>query len=235
MKTIIIDTQSIDNLYDIIPKDDVILFCPQKVSCLNDGIARHADLQYHYIPEIKTLYHVKGSLTPTLKMEEIKIVEGQTDLNAKYPGDVICNVARCDNFAIGNKKVTDPILLDLLNDAGVEFINVNQGYSACSCLIVSDQKKSGVITADEMIYDKIRQKGIKVLLIPPQKNILLPGYNHGFIGGIAGCKDGVLYISGQLEYLESYHEIIEFLKNFDIRIVELSKKSPIDIGGMIFI
>lgn len=213
----------------------VSFYSPQKNSLLSEPVSRHTDLQYHYIPETKTLFHVKGSPVPAILDSQIRIVEGLQGLSPVYPGDVLCNAARCGPCAFARIESLDPVLIRLFNEADLELVPVNQGYAGCSCLCIHDGEQYGLITADLGIYEASCRKKIKALFIPPQKNILLPGYPYGFIGGTAGMMGNTLYITGKIKWLDSYAEIREFLSGFSIDVVELTQQAPIDVGGLLFI
>lgn len=366
------DFMALENFNSTLLPEGVSLFCPESNKNLSRPVRKHADLQYHYITEIKTLYHTKGSPIPRsilnnanenkshidfenksdiyhksessidyenkssmscdnklnidyenksvlscdnksdytnfyksnttkssknsnsdinayetqaendskladFREKTIRIIEGEIELSAKYPKDIICNIARCGPFAFGKKDSIDPQLLALFEEAKIEVIPVNQGYTGCGCLCIkkfiegnnkNENSKSknenengennklgansrtleipaeidsemsaeyGLITADVAIYEAACLKNIKALLIPPQKNILLPGFSLGFIGGIGGQYEDSLYITGKLDFLESSKDLRTFIESFSIRIVELTPNKPVDIGGIIFI
>ncbi|MHB8961628.1 MAG: DUF6873 family GME fold protein [Saccharofermentanales bacterium] len=197
-------------------------------------LGRHADLQYCLIRRTSTLYCAKGCMPPRLPFSEPHVVMGSLAPHPPYPHDTVCNIAVCGGYAIGNRKCTDPVLIRETESAGLEWIDVRQGYAGCGCIVLESGSDTALITSDNGIARACSGR-ISTLLLPPQETIRLPEYRHGFIGGIGGLHDGIFYITGSLEHLASGERIRQFIGSIGIKIIELSEDAPLDIGGLIFI
>jgi dihydroorotate dehydrogenase len=114
----------------------------------------------HHLGSEKIIY-APGTNTEfldALKAYGFRLIEGKTVLSDSYPGNIAYNAARVGNYAIHNFRYTDPLLKDMLEKTGVEFINVKQGYSKCSICIV-DQNR--IITSDKGIEKAAEKKGYR--------------------------------------------------------------------------
>ena len=67
------------------------------------------------------------------------------------------------------------------------------------------------------------------------KDISLPGYNEGFIGGAGGSFEDTLCLFGSPEYSESACEILEFCNANSLRFVALEEGCLTDRGGVKFV
>ena len=96
-----------------------------------------------------------------------------------YPNNVLLNCLFLGNRLYGKLSANDETVLEYCNEHGIELVNVNQGYTRCSTLVVND---NAVITADLSIEKAMKQNGVEVLRIS-QGQIRLVGFDYGFIGG----------------------------------------------------
>lgn len=170
--------------------------------------------------------YYKGILEPL----GVNVIEGGIEPQEKYPLDVPYNVAILNNYAIFLERGIDIVLHDEIQKRGYKSINIKQGYSKCSVAITGH---TSAITSDRLLYDKLVRKGFKVLYIEPG-NIVLPGYNYGFIGGATGLlSDNELLVAGSLQKHPSKDIIYDFLKSENIDIIELSDGNIVDIGSIL--
>lgn len=195
-------------------------------------LAKHADMQIVKIDD--TTYLSCGECydyyKDILKEKNITLLKGEKTLGRTYPDDIAYNVVATKKYAVHNFKYTDPLLKNLLQSR--QMINVSQGYSSCTLAKVSDD---AFITSDEGIYKTFLENNINVLKITC-KNILLPGFNYGFIGGATfRINDNLLCINGDINYLEDKDKIINYLKKFNVEIISLSDKRPLDIGSAVLV
>ena len=166
-----------------------------------------------------------------LEFYGFKLIEGSTMLRPRYPYDIAYNVARVGKFAFHNLKYTDFVLKKELEKAGVELVHVNQGYTKCSVSVID---ANSIITSDKGIAKAASKKGLDVLLIKPEENILLPGLGHGFIGGSSGMINRDKWmVAGDFETLESCGNIKKFLEKKGISCVFVRNQPVIDIGSII--
>jgi len=199
---------------------------------LNEKIAFHPDMVMCQVgenkvvvdPDVYDYYHEK------LGIYNIEVIRGSTSLKADYPYDIAYNAIINGGYGFHNTKFTDGVLLNRAIDANIKWITVNQGYTKCSVLIVNEDS---IITADKKIAMKWNQLGKESLLIQPG-HIDLPGFKHGFIGGASGnlSKDKLI-IAGNLKNHPNGKEILEFINDKKIGIIDISYEKLYDIGTIL--
>ncbi|MBQ3404894.1 MAG: hypothetical protein IJG63_05715 [Oscillospiraceae bacterium] len=151
-------------------------------------------------------------------------------VRAGYPACVPFNAVCLDSFFIHCLKYTDPGLLKAAKDMGLEPVNVNQGYTKCSCVVVDG---SSVISADRGIKAALdRLPGISCLLIRPGF-VELPGYDCGFLGGASGRVGDELIFNGNLSAHPDREEIYAFAESRGLRIKYFSDYPLTDVGSII--
>lgn len=152
-------------------------------------------------------------------------------LSGKYPHNILLNVA-----LIGNKlfcKVSDVAteIYEYCREHNIEIINVNQGYTKCSTLILNEKS---IITADPSISDAASEQGIDVLKITPG-HIILEGADYGFIGGASGVIGDTVYFFGDIETHPDSNKIIDFIEKNNMKQISLCSGMITDIGGFVHI
>ncbi|MBC7087676.1 MAG: hypothetical protein H5T96_04190 [Tissierellales bacterium] len=196
-----------------------------------DSLADHVDMSMH--PIEKNVLVVSPNLYSNYKHLEkfgLKIIKGNTELSNKYPNDICYNCLNLGDYFIHNIKYTDNNILDYYSYKGIKGINVKQGYTKCSVLIVDDNH---FVTSDKFISKQLKNIGKEVLLIN-QGFIELKGMNYGMIGGCGGNyspKDIIL--TGRLFNHPDCQRIITFIENAGVNIHYLSD-DPIEDVGSIF-
>ena len=138
-------------------------------------------------PEIST--HADILLCQLGLWEKAQVFHGDPEKLARnYPGNICYNAVCTGKYFIHNLQYTDPDLLAAAEakaaaeHTGLTKIHVRQGYTRCSLLPVDDRS---FITSDAGIAKTLADYDTDVLLIRPG-HILLPGFDHGFIGGTGG-------------------------------------------------
>lgn len=200
---------------------------------IGEPVAGHVDMQIIHIRDNILVCHPHLSVNVRKKLEELgfDIYTGNTVLKKDYPSDIAYNVAIVGEVAFHNTRYTDPVIVKLLSKFKIRLVHVNQGYAKCSVLPTSDKS---IITDDPSIEKAALQEGLDVLKIPPQKRILLPGFNYGFIGGTAGfIGRNVLAFAGNIDMLDSKDEIKSFLNKHNINWVNLGEDEVHDYGSLI--
>nr|WP_283123981.1 hypothetical protein [Angelakisella massiliensis] len=110
------------------------------------------------------------------------------------------------------------------------FLHSRQGYARCSVCLVSS---NSAITSDPTLYGLLTAAGLDVLKLPPG-DILLPGYDTGFIGGCCGLiHPRRMAFTGSLEYYHCGMAVVRFLERYQIEPVFLRKGKLLDVGGII--
>lgn len=233
VKSILIDGRISKKIADSLMKMEITPIMTEGLPDMYEAVSHHTDIMLHHVGSNR-IVHASGISSKILeKLSNLgfQMIEGQTVLSAKYPGNIAYNAARVGNFIIHNLKYTDKILIKELENEGVEFIDVKQGYSKCSVCVVD---KDAILTSDKGIGEAASKKGIDVLLIEPDENIVLPGLNMGFIGGCTGkiARDKMV-VTGDLTKLKSFVDIVRFANSHGVKIISLSDEKPVDVGSII--
>ena len=134
------------------------------------------------------------------------LVKGNSLVKEKYPENISYNVFQLKEYAIHNTKYTDSKIKEIVNK---KWIDVNQGYSNCSCLRVDD---NSFITSDKGIYEKVKEYNIDCLLIRPGY-INLKGLDYGFIGGTGFRYNNEIIFYGDISKHPDYEKIKEFINS----------------------
>lgn len=230
--TAIVDGRIDEEIKNNLEKLNIKVIKTVKCNDVDDSISYHPDIVIHPVNH-KTLViapNVFDYYEDKLYGMGIRIIKGEKILGRKYPEDIAYNVGRLSDIAIHNFKYTDDKLKYYLKKEGLEFVNVNQGYSKCSLAIINDNT---AITADFLMYKKLTSLGYKILLIEPGY-ISLEGQKYGFIGGSSGnlCQ-GKLVFSGEFSNHPDSQKILSFLNQNNAEFILLSKKTLLDIGTII--
>lgn len=141
-----------------------------------------------------------------------KIIISDKKFNEKYPNDVLFNCFKAENYIFCNEKYTDKKLLNHLNQY-YKIINVNQGYSNCSCLYLGN---NCIATSDNGMEKALKNSGFKVIKTD-NKNIKLKGYKNGFIGGSAVNMGEEIVFFGNIEPYKSITDFLNLNKKKYIR------------------
>ena len=190
----------------------------------------HADIQCLIIDDNAFVLKCCDYLTKQLSKYKNVIICGE-NINRKYPYNIALNACVIGKNLIGNLKYIDEKVINFCKYKGYNFINVKQGYTACSCLKIGDR---ALITADLSICKALKNTDIEVLLIE-QGSINLKGANYGFIGGASGVYKDKIYFFGDLAAHKNYNEISKFILDHHFQIVNMiENKNLIDIGGALF-
>jgi len=203
------------------------------LSQLPKNLSYHPDMQLVNISKgvIVCARSVSDDAVNYLKGLGFDIFFGDSSLNQKYPYDIAYNCAVVGRYAFLNMKYTDQKVVEMLKKTGITPIHVAQGYAKCSIAIVNQE---AIITADVKIHEKALKNGIDSLLIPPQSNIVLEGYNYGFIGGSCGLiSETGLAFAGSFNTLDSAETIKKFLDKHGVDPISLGTSEVTDIGSII--
>lgn len=199
---------------------------------LYNAVSYHPDMILHHLggEDIVVAPDVDKNFLWQLEGYGFNIIKGETPLYRNYPGDIAYNVARIGDVAFHNIRYTDKVLLNELKKRGVKLIDIKQGYAKCSICIVNEK---AIITQDVGIANKAREHGIEVLLVPPG-NIKLYELNYGFIGGATGLiSKSELAVAGNIQFYKYKDEILDYLDNNGISVVNLVCDEITDIGSII--
>ena len=156
------------------------------------------------------------------------ILAQSNELGSVYPDDIPFNAACTGKYFIHNLKYTNPRLLARARELEMNFIDVKQGYTKCSMVIVDEDS---IITYDDGISSACQAQGMNVLSIQPGF-VKLNGYNTGFIGGTSGRVGNTIMFSGDISKHPDGEQIIDFIKNRGLN-VEWLDFPLTDIGSII--
>lgn len=185
---------------------------------INSPVSSHADVNVCYVGDGQIFVaNEQRALAVKLRSLGFDVTVIKDEMSAKYPADCLLNAAVFGNTAILNPKTICIELLNALKSRNFKIIEVNQGYSKCSVLPVSE---NAIITTDRAICDKCKQNEIDALLVTTD-GISLNGYNYGFIGGCGGLisKDTMLFF-GDIDKHPDGEMIRAFLDKYNIKTVK---------------
>lgn len=197
---------------------------------LDKYIADHPDLSVHPVNSKKFIVakEVFDYYQNELKDFDIELLPAEGNISSKYPQDSILNIGRIGSSFIHN-NFTDTKLKESFEKNKIEAIFVKQGYSKCSTLNLNYDT---IITQDKGIHKTVISKGYNSYLIE-SGDIILKGYNTGFIGGIGGLisSDKILLSGDPKTYLHG-DRLTEFFKINNIEAI-YPNLSLTDIGSII--
>ncbi len=156
-------------------------------------------------------------------------------LGSTYPGDSLYNACCTGRYFIHNLKYTAP---ELLRAAAEVYkgekkpllpVSVSQGYTKCNIVCVDE---TSIITSDAGIERACVSAGLSVLKIAP-KNVLLPGYPYGFLGGASGRIGREILFNGDLSAHPDFAKICAFIESKGLSCVYFKDYPLTDIGSII--
>lgn len=231
------DVMLIDNRYAEIAKahwGDRYEIIPS-VTCreLSEPVSAHPDMVLFKTGKREFICapNVYDKYKKLLSDYNVKLICGKKELKSNYPEDIAYNILKTDNFALGNFLHTDETIKDYLQNEKIEMINVKQGYSKCSVCSFT----GGAITADEGMFNALVNSGIDALKISSGE-IILSGYDYGFIGGASGENaDGEIFFFGD-PLLHSFGKIVfDYLYLKGKRIHYIENLHLTDVGTIMFL
>lgn len=147
-----------------------------------------------------------------------------------YPKDIAFNAACTGKYFIHNLSFTNENLLLAAKQMGMKLINVRQGYSKCSIVVVDE---NSIITYDEGIVKACsRYPNLDVLLISPGF-VKLNGYDTGFIGGTSGHINNEIIFHGNLSAHPDFEKIVHFIEKRNLKCKWFPQFELTDIGSII--
>lgn len=171
-------------------------------------------------------------------------------LGSTYLDEAIYNACATGKYFVHNLKISDSEILDWAEQNELEFVDVPQGYTRCNLLPVGP---SNFITSDRGIFKALSKAGADVLLIS-NKNIVLKGYDYGFLAGCAGIisanknfvhlpscygsslvksAEYTVIFNGDLSAHQDFKEIIDYINNCRLNALWVRGKKLADIGSIL--
>ena len=190
---------------------------------------KHADMQI--LPINSDIFILNECTALAKKIPNDRLIYCDKKAGKKYPENILLNFLFLNNILYGKLSAIDKNLLDFCEENSIKTVNINQGYARCSTLVLNEK---AVITSDLSIEKALKKDGVEVLLIS-SGNIILDGYDYGFIGGASGKIDeNTVVFLGNVTNHPDYRRIENFCENHNISIKIICKDMPLtDIGGIV--
>lgn len=193
-------------------------------------VAHHSDLSFFVCDNIIFIAREMSQLRQKFEDLGYTVYILPQNLNKNYPEDVKLNCAVVGNYLICNVDTVSTVVLKYFRNSGKTILNVNQGYTKCAVIPVAD---NAVITDDESICRKCTEYGLDVLKVS-KGNVILDGYDYGFIGGTAGkINNDTIAFNGDILTHPDGEKIIDFIKKHGMHSLSLSDGMLVDIGSII--
>lgn len=158
----------------------------------------------------------------------VMLLKGTLAPGRAYPETARYNAVFARHLLIHNRKVSDKTLIG--TDPEVVVIHVNQAYTRCNLLHLSDNV---FLTSDKGIAAALSKIGMEIIFINPRQ-ILLPGHPYGFAGGCFGVFGRLLVCNGNPELLQERGELLPRLKTLGMEMYCLHDGPLTDVGGIFF-
>lgn len=198
---------------------------------LPEPVACHGDLQLCHLGGADLLVEPGApGLGAALARRNFRFPGSCPPAGKEYPADVPLGLLLLAPFCFGNLQAAAPDALEYLRRHGWEPVRVRQGYAKCSTVIAG---KGIAITADKGLWEALSRRGIDCLKVEPG-DILLDGYDTGFLGGCCGLiAPKALAFTGSLDRYREGEKVQRFLGAHGVRAAALSDGPMIDIGGIL--
>lgn len=190
---------------------------------------KHADMQI--LPINSDIFILNECTVLAQKIPNDRLIYCDKKAGKKYPVNILLNFLFLNNTLYGKLSAIDKNLIDFCEENSIKTVNINQGYARCSTLVLNEK---AVITSDLSIEKALKKDGVEVLLIS-SGNIILDGYDYGFIGGASGKIDeNTVVFLGNVTNHPGYRRIENFCENHNTSIKIICKDMPLtDIGGIV--
>ncbi|MCQ2969245.1 MAG: hypothetical protein MJ191_03810 [Clostridium sp.] len=212
-------------------KQDLKVIKVPKSKALYNAIDGHVDIQINILDEKKRLILINKDMTDEfkeqLKENSINYIESTSTLGSKYPENIFLNALNSKNYFIHNLNYSDSAFKKYITNKKI--INVKQGYTKCSILPL---KENVLITNDPGIHKTLSNYDFDILLLP-FGDIILEGFEYGFIGGVGGMiSHNKLALFGDLNHYSYGNEVLKFLTAHNITPVYLKSGKLTDRGSL---
>ncbi|MDA3818773.1 MAG: hypothetical protein PF486_15435 [Prolixibacteraceae bacterium] len=195
-----------------------------------DAISGHPDVFLCKIDSNKTIYapNTPPEITHIISSNNLHNKEGNTTVGSNIANSTAYNCVVSDKYLFHKQSFTDKTILNTCRDK--KFIHVPQAYTRCSMICLPD---GACITSDKGIQKALATENIPHIYCSP-KNIVLPPYTHGCIGGTMGVHKNTVYIIGALQTLDKGDALKNFIHEHKCTIIELYDGALYDGGGIFF-
>ncbi len=204
-------------------------------SALQEPVSAHPDMLLFFADKTvfchKDYFAAAKDELESIRTQGYEIALSNEKISSEYPEDILFNALRLGDTIYCRADRISNLILEYAEKKGINIVGVKQGYAKCSVCAVGD---NAAITADEGLCKAMRNNGVDVLLISAG-NIILSGYDTGFIGGCSGTDGEKIYFSGNIALHPDGDRIAEFCLKHKKEPVSLSDELLYDIGSIFFI
>lgn len=197
------------------------------------SISSHPDIFIFSIGPDRAIYSpsLPDALISRIKGTGTILIKADAAPQGRYPKTAILNAAKIGKYIFHNIDITDKVIKEAAEAEGLSLIHVNQGYSRCSIVPVGE---AALITSDRGIMAAAVKTGLDVGLIS-SGSVILPGEDHGSIGGASGClPDGDIVFLGDITSHPDGRYVEDFIKRSGKRCLYLPDIPLFDAGSLIF-
>lgn len=222
------------------------IFVPLNTKCY-ETICHHVDIQVTKIlnrifmddvtfnvlePVLLALHGAKADkINHKIIYKKVEILGVPTNLGNKYPDSAIMNNRAVGDLYVHNLTITAPIIMDYVISQKLRRIHTKQGYTGCNLILLDE---TAGITSDPGLAKTLINEGLEILLIR-QGDILLQGFDFGFIGGTAVVADKEVIFNGDLLKHPDAAAISDFIKERGFDIVSFNGLPLVDVGSFVII
>ncbi len=201
---------------------------------LDTPVSSHADMLICVIDKCVFCYgdYYEKNLNTFIEIERLgyRIIKVKRICGEKYPYDIGLNALIVGKRIFCKKDFVANEIIEYGENNGYKIINVNQGYSACSTFVIDE---NNIITSDLGMKNAIEKEGINAYIVP-NDNIILEGYNCGFVGGCGCILDKNAYFFGSIAdtFKERLEELESYFEKFSIKYHNVIDGNLHDFGGV---
>ena len=203
------------------------IVCPPNPE-VDERLAGHADLSLLHLGGkrfILAKHFQNTSFFESLRAMGADVQFAENGQGRAYPKDASLCALFVGERCFHNRRVSDSALLN-----ATEVINTAQGYAKCAVCPVDERS---AVTSDHGMARALKEQGIDVLELGAGQ-VLLTGFDEGFIGGAAfKLSPTLLAVTGQLPSKAESGRLEKFLKARGIEPVYLTNFPAFDIGSAI--
>ncbi len=160
-----------------------------------------------------------------LKEKGISFLMGDKPVGKQYPETARYNALHTHNGILHKSQITD----NQVKRCHEKLIHCNQAYVRCNAIKIGDW----LITSDRGIERILLSESRNVLYVSPQ-NIVLQGFENGFLGGCCGMEQKKIYFCGAIGNLPQSDEIKNIISGEGWEIIELYDGPLHDVGSILF-
>ena len=226
--TAIIDSRAPQKAIDTMRKYcNVFLFHSENSTY--DAIACHPDVfLFQGIDSLIVAPNTPQNCIDLLQIKNCNYIFGESAIGSDLRNSTPYNCIETEKNLFHKVGFTDS---QIVKTVVKPMVALPQAYTRCSMFALNE---NAFITSDKGIEKALLQNGFSCFYCDPQ-GIVLPPYNHGFIGGCMGMWDKRLFVIGSLNHLKDGNKMREFINAQNLELVELYDGQLYDGGGIFFL